>query len=368
MTTGFYFDERCLWHHQGPHALVIPVGGWVQPVTSGGHAESPETKRRLKSLMDVSGLTAQLDVRSASPATRTEMERVHTPAYLDRIKGLSDTTGGDAGHEAPFAPGSFEIAALSAGLARQAVLDVLAGRHRNAYALSRPPGHHCRPDEGMGFCLLANIPIALEAARAVHGPLRVAVIDWDVHHGNGTEAVYYDRADTLTISLHQNGCYPPDSGHAEARGEGAGAGFNLNIPLIPGMGHQTYLDAFELLVEPAVRAYVPDLIVVASGYDANAFDPLARMQAHPGTFREMMRRAQALATELCGGRLVCVHEGGYSEAIVPFCGLAVIEEMSGHRTPVEDPTQPMIDPTQPDAEVIAFQRARLEAQARSLKG
>ncbi|MCC0072314.1 MAG: class II histone deacetylase [Rhodobacter sp.] len=366
MRTGFYFDERCLWHHQGvPHALVMPVGGWVQPVSGAGHPESPDTKRRLKSLMDVSGLTAQLDVRSARPATRAEMDRVHEPDYLDRLKAMSDAGGGEAGFGAPFGPGSYEIAALSAGLARQAVADVLAGVHRNAYSLSRPPGHHCRPEQGMGFCLLANIPIALESARAEHGPLKVAVIDWDVHHGNGTEAVYLERADTLTISLHQSLCYPPESGLAANRGQGAGAGCNLNVELMPGMGHQTYLDAFELLVEPAVRAFAPDLIVVASGYDANAFDPLARMQAHGGTFRTMTRRVMALADALCGGKLVVVHEGGYAEAVVPFCGLAVIEELSGHRTAVEDPTLPMIESTQPDADLIAYQRARLEAQARA---
>lgn len=366
MTTGFLFDERCLWHQQGPHALVLPVGGWVQPPASGGHPESPETKRRLKSLMDVSGLSAALAVRSADPATRAELERVHPAAYLDRLKAQSDAGGGEAGVGAPFGHGSYEIAALSAGLARQAVLDVMAGTFDNAYSLSRPPGHHCLPDQGMGFCLLANIPVALEAARARHGALRVAVIDWDVHHGNGTEAIYLDRADTLTISLHQAGCYPPGSGLAANRGQGAGEGANLNIELIPGMGHESYLDAFTLLVEPAVRAFAPDLIVVASGFDANGFDPLARMQAHSGTFRAMTRRVMALADALCGGRLVVVHEGGYAEAVVPFCGLAVIEELSGQRTPVEDPTLPMIAATQPDAGVIAFQRARLEAQARAM--
>lgn len=366
MQTGFYFDERCLWHHQGPHALVMPVGGMVQPMTGYGHPESPETKRRFKALLDVSGLSAHLAIRSARPATRDEMLRVHPAAYLDRLKAASDDRGGEAGEGAPFGAGSFEIAALSAGLARQAVEDVLTGMAPNAYALTRPPGHHCRPDMGMGFCLLANIPIALEAARAAHGPFRAVVLDWDVHHGNGTEAVYHSRADTLTISIHQMGCYPPGSGAAANRGAGAGEGFNLNVELIPGMGHDSYLDAMTLLVEPAIRAFAPDLIVVASGLDANGFDPLARMQAHSGTFREMALRVKALAADLCGGRLLCIHEGGYSEAVVPFCGLAIMEALSGHQTGVEDPTLPMIAASQPDAGATAFQRARLEAQAAGL--
>lgn len=364
MATGFYFDELCLWHQQGPHALVMPVGGWVQPPSGFGFPESPDTKRRFKSLMDVSGLTAHLAVSSAPAATREDLLRIHPAAYLDRLKAQSDAGGGEAGEGAPFGQGSYEIAALSAGLAKAALADVLAGRRRNAYALTRPPGHHCLPDFGMGFCLLANIPVAIEAARAVHPGLRVAVLDWDVHHGNGTEVIYLDRGDTLTVSIHQKGCYPSASGLASNRGRGAGLGCNLNVELIPGMGHQSYLDAMDLLVLPAIRAFRPDVIVVASGLDANGFDPLARMQAHSGTFREMTRQVMALADEICVGKVVCIHEGGYAEAVVPFCGLAIVEELSGHRTAVEDPTLPMIADTQPDAEVIAYQRARLEAQAR----
>jgi acetoin utilization deacetylase AcuC-like enzyme len=366
VTTGFYFDELCLWHQQGPHALVMPVGGFVQPMTGHGHPETPETKRRFKALMDVSGLTARLAVSSAPPATRDDLLRVHPAAYLDRLKAASDSGGGEAGEGAPFGRGSYEIAALSAGLAKQALADVLAGKVANAYALTRPPGHHCRPDLGMGFCMLANIPVAIEAARAANPGLRVAVLDWDVHHGNGTEAVYYHRADTLTVSIHQQGCYPPGSGSSANRGEGAGQGFNLNIELIPGMGHDSYLHAMDLLALPAIRAFRPDVIVVASGLDANGFDPLARMQAHSGTFRAMARRVLDLAGDVCGGKVLCVHEGGYSEPVVPFCGLAVVEELSGHRTAVEDPTLPMIDATQPDAGVIAFQRERLAAQAVAL--
>ena len=366
MTTALYFDELCLWHQQGAHALVMPAGGWVQPSAGYGHPESPDTKRRLKALMDVSGLTARLAVRSAPAATREDLLRVHPAAYLDRLAALSGAGGGDAGEGAPFGPGSYPIAALSAGLAKAAVAAVLAGEVRNAYALTRPPGHHATPDKGMGFCLIANIAVALEAARAARPGLRVAVLDWDVHHGNGTQAVYYHRADTLTVSIHQQGCYPAHSGAADERGAGPGQGFNLNINLIPGMGHDSYLDAMDLLALPAIRAFAPDLIVVACGLDANGFDPLARMQAHSGTFRAMTQRVLALADAVCGGRLVCVHEGGYAEAVVPFCGLAVVEELAGHRTAVQDPTLPMIAATQPDADVIAYQRARLIDQARAL--
>ena len=363
MTTGFYFDERCLWHTTGEHALILPVGGYVQPPAGGGHAESPESKRRFKNLMDVSGLTAQLDVQTAEPVTREDMDRVHPASYLDRFKEMSDAGGGNAGIYSPFGAGSFEIAALSAGLAKAAVSRVMTGGAQNAYALSRPPGHHCLPEQSMGFCLLANIPVAIEAARANHGLGKVAILDWDVHHGNGTQAVYYDRADTLTISIHQEGCFPPGQGTAGETGEGAGEGANLNIPLLPGGGHQAYLDAMELLVLPTIRDFAPDLIVVASGLDANAFDPLSRMQAHSGTFRELTRMTIALADEVCAGRVVAVHEGGYAEVVVPFCGIAVLEELSGIKTDVVDPFEEITEGQQPAEDFVRFQRERLKQQA-----
>ncbi len=361
MTTGFYFDERCLWHTTGEHALILPVGGYVQPPAGGGHAESPESKRRFKNLLDVSGMTEKLAVSTAQPVDRTDMERIHPTSYITQFKEMSDAGGGNAGIYSPFGAGSFEIAALSAGLAKQAVDDVLRGRVKNAYALSRPPGHHCLPEQSMGFCLLANIPIAIEAARAAHGLGKVAIVDWDVHHGNGTQAVYFERGDTLTISMHQENCFPPAQGGADETGAGGGAGANLNIPLLAGGGHQAYLDAMEVLVLPALRAFAPDLIVIASGLDANAFDPLARMQANSATFRQMTGSLMAVADELCDGRIVAVHEGGYAEVVVPFCGLAVIEELSGHRTDVIDPFEELTMAQQPAKDFNRFQLTRLTA-------
>ena len=364
MATAFYHDERCLWHTGGEQALFLPVGGYVQPPSATGFAESPETKRRFKNLLEVAGIWPQLNLRSAEPSGRADLLRVHTTAYLDRLQAMSDAGGGNIPpHFAPFGQGSYEIACLSSGLVSQAVEDVVTGAVSRAYALSRPPGHHCLPDASMGFCLLANIPVALESVRAKHGPLRVAVLDWDVHHGNGTQSIFYDRADTLTISLHQENCFPPGYGGADDRGQGAGIGANLNIPLLAGCGHRAYLDSFELLVAPALRTFKPDLIVVASGYDASCVDPLARMMATSETFRAMARQVCGLADELCGGKLVVAHEGGYSDIYVPFCALAVVEELLGTRSPVIDPLLEMSDLQQPPADLIAFQRARLEAQA-----
>jgi acetoin utilization deacetylase AcuC-like enzyme len=180
-----------------------------------------------------------------------------------------------------------------------AVDAVWRGEVANAYVLTRPPGHHCLPDAAMGFCFLSNIAVAIEAAKARYGIERVAVLDWDVHHGNGTQAIYYQRPDVLTMSIHQDGCFPPGYNGSEDRGAGAGLGANINIPLLPGSGHDAYLYAMQRMVLPALARYQPQLIIVACGYDANAVDPLARMQAHSDTFRQMTTLLRNFAEQHC---------------------------------------------------------------------
>ena len=359
MRTGFFWDERCFWHGGGNYAFTLPVGGLVQPL-AGGLPENPETKRRLLNLLHVSGLGRELAMQGADPASRAELERVHPAGYLDRFKEMSDAGGGELGLRTPFGRGGFEQAALSAGLARGALFSVLEGRHRNAYSLSRPPGHHCLPDWPNGFCLLNNIAIAVEAARAEGLAERIAVLDWDVHHGNGTEGIFYEDPDVYTVSLHQERNYPLDTGDVEDRGAGAGEGSNLNIPLPPGTGHAGYLSALDRIVLPALEDAAPDVIVVACGYDASAVDPLSRTMATARTFREMTRAVMALADRVCGGRVVMVHEGGYSEVHVPFCGHAVLEELSGSTVTAPDPLADTLEKRQPGPRFDAMLEAWLD--------
>lgn len=353
--TALFQNERCFWHSTGVQALYIPLDTWVQPPTGSYGADTPDSKRRLLNLTQASGLVDALALPKAPPASREDLLRIHPADYLDRFKAASDASGGDLGQLAPFSKGGYEIACISAGLGIEAVDAVVTGRFRNAYALCRPAGHHCLPDMPMGFCLLCNIPIAIEAARARHGVGRVAVLDWDVHHGNGTQHVYYDRGDTLTISIHQDRCFPPGYSGAEDRGAGDGLGANINIPLPAGSGHDTYLRAMQSIVLPALAAFKPELIIVASGLDANAVDPLARMLLHSDTYRELTRLIMEAADDLCDGRLVVIHEGGYSEAYVPFCGHAVLETLAGVRTAVEDPELEMFTLWQPAPRTQAFQ-------------
>ncbi|SLN43394.1 class II histone deacetylase [Pseudooctadecabacter jejudonensis] len=365
MTTGFFFDERCFWHGGGNYAGMLPVGGLVQPL-DGGLPESPESKRRLKNLIDVTGLSGDLSLRGAAQAGRADLLRVHPASYLDAFKDLSDQGGGEMGRRTPFGPGGYEIAALSAGLSVAALEAVLRGEVTNAYALSRPPGHHCLPDYPNGFCLMANLAIAIEAARAKGLADRFVVLDWDVHHGNGTEAIFYEDPDVLTVSIHQDRNYPMDSGHFADRGRGAGTGVNLNIPLPAGVGHAGYLAVMDQIVADQIRAFAPDVIVIACGFDAAAIDPLGRMLATADTFGQMTARVMTLADDLCAGRLMMAHEGGYSEVYVPFCGHHVLQQMSGSAITAPDPFGDVFPLRQPGPAFDTFVQTQIDAMRDAL--
>ncbi|MBL8267385.1 class II histone deacetylase [Steroidobacter sp.] len=337
--TGFVFEELYLWHHTGAAAGVMPPGLAVEP---GQHVESPEAKRRFRNLLEVSGLSDSLQRLRAEPVDESYLARFHTRDYIQCIKELSAAGGGDAGVLTPFGRGSFDIALLSAGGTRRAVEAVIAGQVRNAYALVRPPGHHAERDRGRGFCLFGNIALAAMHARAQLGVGRVAIVDWDVHHGNGTEQAFYEERDVLTVSTHQDRLFPRDSGDVASNGAGAGAGYNMNVPLPPGSGEGAYIAAFERVVIPALQRFKPELIMVASGFDAGGLDPMGRMQLHSDSYRRLTAILMAAANDLCNGRLVFSHEGGYSPWQAPYCGLAVMEELSGVRTRIVDPFLEMV--------------------------
>ena len=323
-----------MWHDTGTGAWVIPAGLTVQPL---GHLENAEGKRRIRNLLEVSGLIEHLVLLKPRAATEDEILRLHTREYVDRIKRESANLGGDAGELTPFGPGSYEIALLAVGGCITAVDAVLDGTVDNVYALVRPPGHHAERDTGRGFCIFANVALAALHAREVRGLSRIAIVDWDVHHGNGTEHAFYDDPSVLTISIHQDNNYPPQSGAITDTGSGSGEGFNINVPLPAGSGVGAYVETFERVVAPALRSFRPELIFVASGLDASAMDPLASMMMTSDGYRKLTQVMLGVAGEVCDGRLVVCHEGGYSPAYVPYCGLAIVEELSGRRTDVADP-------------------------------
>ncbi|MBO1900716.1 class II histone deacetylase [Leucobacter weissii] len=333
--TGYVWDERYAWHDTGTHAGIFPSGGFVQPYRN---FESPESKSRMAALVEVSGLIDSLIRIPAREVGEADLLRVHTPEHVERIRRQSDASGGDAGDGfSPFGRGSYEIAKLAAGGTLAAAEAVVDGRVDNAYALVRPPGHHAEPDLGRGYCLFSNVSVAIEALRASGRVRRVAVFDYDVHHGNGAQKIYWRDPEVLTVSVHQDRLFPVDSGLVEEQGEDDGAGTNINIPLPAGSGDGAYWSVVERVAGPAIRAFRPDLIMVSSGFDPSAFDPLGRMSVTSGGFKGIAERLIAIAEEACGGRIVFSHEGGYSPVHVPFCGLAVLEALSGVETGVEDP-------------------------------
>tara|TARA_R110001599_G_scaffold353462_1_gene592952 strand:- start:53146 stop:54264 length:1119 start_codon:yes stop_codon:yes gene_type:complete len=332
--TGFVCHELYMWHNTGNYAGPMPYGNPVQPDT---HAENPETKRRFRNLLEVAGLTPQLHNIAPREATEEEVLRFHTREHLERVKTLSAGNGGDSGVFTPIGRGSYEIAMLSVGGVLAAAEALLDGHINNAYALVRPPGHHALAGEGMGFCTFGNAALAGFHVLEKYGLERIAFVDWDVHHGNGTQSAFYDDPRALTISIHQDNCFPPDSGYRHENGEGEGEGYNLNIPLPPGSGVGAYEAAYDRVVLPALYKFKPQLIIVPSGFDAGAYDPLGRMQMHSGGYRELTRKLMRTADDLCGGKLLFTHEGGYNTWTVPFFGLAVMEELSGIKTDTDDP-------------------------------
>jgi acetoin utilization deacetylase AcuC-like enzyme len=334
MSTGFHWNELYAWHDTGTGSGFLSTGGLVEPEQ---HGESPATKRRLRNLLDVTGLLAQTTEIPGRKATDEEILRVHSGGYLERVKRESEEGGGDGGELAPFGPGGIEICKLSAGGVIATVEAVWNGDVDNAYSLNRPPGHHAERDEGRGFCVFANIAIAVEHARQVLGLERIAIVDWDVHHGNGTEHAFYEDPGVLTISLHQDGLFPAESGLIGDTGDGPGEGFCVNVPLPPGSGNGAYVAAIERVVVPAIEAFDPQLVIIASGLDASMMDPLAMMMVTSEGYREMTDAMVDLAARVCDGKLVAIHEGGYSSSYVPFCGAAVIEGLLGIEKVVEDP-------------------------------
>lgn len=333
--TGLICHERYFWHDPGPSAGSRRPDGLVLQVDE--PADRPEPKRRLLGLLEASGYIEHLVRLCPRPATDQELARFHTPEYIERVRAVDAAGGGEVGHGGFVGPGSAAIAALAAGGALVATEAVVSGAVDNAVALVRPAGHHAVPDAGMGFCLFNNVVLAAQHARAELDVGRVAIVDWDVHHGNGIQDAFYRTGDVLTMSIHQDGRFPRLSGALTENGADSGEGANINIPLPPGSGDGAYQACFERVIVPALTRFRPDMLFVASGFDAGSFDPMARMMAHSGTFATMTSTIVDVAAEMCGGRVVVVSEGGYSPYHVPFCGLAVVEQLTGVDSGVADP-------------------------------
>jgi acetoin utilization deacetylase AcuC-like enzyme len=269
----------------------------------------------------------------ARVAGREELERVHTQTHLRAVEQLVDAGGGDLDPDTPTSPGSWRSAVRAAGATLSAVEALQAGTGSAAFVVTRPPGHHATADRGMGFCLLNNVAVAA-AALAAAGE-RVLVLDWDVHHGNGTQDIFWDDPRVLYASLHQWPAYPGTGRASETGGPGA-PGLNVNVPLPPGATGDIALRAFDEVVEPAVSAFDPTWVLVSAGYDAHRDDPLAGLAWSAGDFAALTRRALALAP--APGRLVAVLEGGYDLDALELSVRATAAELGGNPVVTEPAT------------------------------
>ncbi len=332
-STGLVFDERFFHHDTGAEATVVMRSGSFQ-IDPEAHPSSTQITRRIKQFLDGSGLSACMRPIAARAATDEELQAYHTRAYIEGVRahvhgGPTSGEWGEIEKDTPLSPGSFEAALYAAGGALEATRAVLESEVSNAYALLRPPGHHALSNRCMGYCVFNNAALAAHYARKSYGLERILIVDWDVHHGNGTQDAFYTNPGVLFLSLHQHNWYPRFSGELEQVGSGAGAGYTVNIPLPPGTGDRGYRAAFEQLVVPIGLRYRPQLIIVSAGQDPSWLDPLAQMCMTMAGFRTISGLLLDLAREVCGGRLVMLQEGGYSVAYVPYCTAGAVEALLG---------------------------------------
>lgn len=278
--------------------------------------------------------------RTAPAATGAELELVHSAAYVREVRELCDAGGGLIDPDTAVVPESWPAALHAAGGACEMTRALIAGDAPVAYTAIRPSGHHAERERAMGFCVFDNIAVAAAMALSELGLSRVFVLDWDVHHGNGTAEIFRTRSDLLFASMHQSPLYP-GSGPLSDAGSGAGEGYTINLPVPPGTGPELWMELFDRVVVPAARAFEPQLILVSSGFDAHAGDPLAHCLLETGTFVAMAARTRALAAEL-GVGLGLVQEGGYEPAILAECVCALLlvlagEGEAGEAAPTGDP-------------------------------
>ncbi|MBI5136019.1 MAG: histone deacetylase [Nitrospirae bacterium] len=281
--------------------------------TGAMHPECPDRLRAVLAGLDRSGLRPALTPVSPYDAEAAWLGLVHTPSHLARVEAAAGMAWGGNVYldpDTPVSPGSRQAARKAAGGVLAAIDRVVAGELDNAFCLVRPPGHHAEPNRAMGFCLYNNVAIGARYLQRRHGLERVLIVDWDVHHGNGTQAAFWTDPSVLYYSIHQYPFYP-GSGAADERGAGAGEGTTVNCPMAAGCGDVDYLNELERVLLPAAERFRPHFILVSAGFDAHLDDPLAHMRVSADGFGRMTLLVRDLAARLCGGRLVTVLEGGY---------------------------------------------------------
>ena len=296
MPTGFICHSEYFDHDTGPV-----------------HPESSDRLRAILMQLNRAGLLGELTQVKPGPAPLEQILTVHEQAYVQRLEtacneGLREIDCADS----TISRQSYKVALLAAGGAMAAVDAVMQGELQNAFCAVRPPGHHAEADRSMGFCMFNNIAVAAKYAQQQYHLQRVWILDWDVHHGNGTQHTFEEDPSVLYVGLHQHPqTLYPGTGYETEVGTGPGTGFTVNIPMLPGSTDQDYLDAFANRIMPTVRGFAPELVLISAGFDAHRADPLALIELTESGFRALTEQTLSLAAEYASGRVVSLLEGGY---------------------------------------------------------
>ncbi|MBI1929398.1 histone deacetylase, partial [Candidatus Poribacteria bacterium] len=291
--TGLVYHADYLKHDTGP-----------------GHPERPDRLLACIQALQGSDFWAELEQIQPTPATVEHICYAHASGYVDRVKQSSEQ-GIHLDYDTPVSTASFDVALLSTGGVLRAADAVMAGAVQNAFALVRPPGHHATPARGMGFCLFNNVAVTARYLQRERGIGKVAIVDWDVHHGNGTQDIFYDDPSVFFFSIHQSPLYP-GTGRASETGAGKAIGTTLNVPMRPGSEASDYIDVFKKKLTPALLDFSPDFVLISAGFDAHYRDPLASIDMTAEGFAILTDIVVEIAAKTCEGRIVSALEGGYS--------------------------------------------------------
>jgi len=303
-----------------------------------GHPENRERLVRIMELLEKQRVLERLVAVEATPVSLEHLARNHSQSYIDTVRQMAERGGGHLDLDTYMNARSYEVALMAAGGLVNAVEAVLEGEVNNAFALVRPPGHHALRSRGMGFCIFNNVAVAARYALEEKGLERVLIVDFDVHHGNGTQEAFYDESCVLYFSTHQYPHYP-GTGHWRDIGEGEGEGYNVNVPLPGGVGDEGYGRIFDEFLYPLAKRYCPQLILVSAGYDAHWADPLAAMQLSITGYANLARTLKTMADELCQGSIVFTLEGGYQLEVLAYAVLNTFHALLGDKE-VLDPLGP----------------------------
>lgn len=293
------------------NAVTLYTAPIFQNHITGRHPESPQRIHSLQVMLEQTNLIDRFKIREPTAISRKFLEPIHPTDYIDSIADFAQQGGGRIESDTVVSPASFEVALHAAGAATSAVDDVLKGDVPQSVCLVRPPGHHCRPAQAMGFCLFGNVAVAAQYALDVYGLDRILVIDWDVHHGNGTQEIFYESERVHFFSAHRFPFYP-GTGDFQETGTGSGLGATWNLPVEFGTARLKYLEQFESLLSQAAKKCRPQLILLSAGFDAHKDDPIGSLGLETEDFGALTEIVCQTAREYCDGKLISVLEGGYN--------------------------------------------------------